>query len=55
MWDIPILLFAYVLFWGPTKAEQAPTRDPNFLWVSIRGLGFTDPLGILERRLYVQG
>ena len=39
IWDIPILIFAYVLFWGPIiEALERPKRPPV-------GYGVLGPLG----------
>ena len=38
MWDIPILVFAYVLFLGPIKtAKRKSEKTPN---LKSKGLGF---------------
>ena len=40
IWDIPILIFAYVLFWGPTKGCLKVPIVPLEGSVGFRGLGF---------------
>ena len=55
IWDIPVLIFAYVLFWGPTYVPnpqplppEAQTENPRDhvgfrvwgLGFSVQGLGF---------------
>ena len=48
IWDIPILIFAYVLFWGPTLGYRRGCRlvwGVGLVCLVFRGVGFRD-LGV---------
>ena len=46
IWDIPILIFAYVLFWGPRKERMNPERQAAQLALKVEGAGCKFVVGI---------